>query len=545
MSVTVYRSNTIITLDPACPTATAIAVRDGRILHVGDARDVLDLVREIPHVINDDYLDDVIVPGFIEAHGHLFGDGALCHYAWLGFDDRRRADGRTAQGCQYVSEVIDRLREEVSQHEGDDPVFGFGFDPVFHDGRTLTRHDLDAVSADVPVLVMNASGHIAYANSAHLARQDITSATTDPGVIKDASGEPVGEFHETALALVLANTKILGQNAERAVRDGASLARQAGCTTASDLALFAAGPAFETYRNVANGEDFPVRVVYSPHIGDMSRVFSSDDLLAHVTRLREESTDRFFCGPLKWTADGSIQGFTAALRWPGYCGDSDHAYLILDADTLIEQVTPYHRAGFQAAIHTNGDEATEQALRAIEHILTEHARPDHRHRLEHCQMASRSMFDKMARLGVGANLFANHIYYWGDIHRTRTMGADRARRMDAAATALAAGVVISLHSDHPVTPVDPLFSMWCAVNRVTRSGHVLGPHDRITAAEALQAVTLGSAYLIHRDDELGSLEVGKWADFTVLGDNPLTVDPMTLKDIPVRGTVVAGRRTSE
>ena len=160
-------------------------------------------------------------------------------------------------------------------------------------------------------------------------------------------------------------------------------------------------------------------------------------------------------------------------------------------------------------------------------------------------MASRSMFDKMARLGVGANLFANHIYYWGDIHRTRTMGADRARRMDAAATALAAGVVISLHSDHPVTPVDPLFSMWCAVNRVTRSGHVLGPHDRITAAEALQAVTLGSAYLIHRDDELGSLEVGKWADFTVLGDNPLTVDPMTLKDIPVRGTVVAGRRTSE
>ena len=129
MSITVYRSNTIITLDPSCPTATAIAVRDGRILHVGEAADVLALVRDVSHVVNEDFLDDVIVPGFIEAHGHLFGDGALCHYAWLGFDDRRRADGGVAKGSHHVSEVIERLREEVALHEGDDPVFGFGFDP--------------------------------------------------------------------------------------------------------------------------------------------------------------------------------------------------------------------------------------------------------------------------------------------------------------------------------------------------------------------------------------------------------------------------------
>ena len=155
-------------------------------------------------------------------------------------------------------------------------------------------------------------------------------------------------------------------------------------------------------------------------------------------------------------------------------------------------------------------------------------------------MASRAMLRTMANLGVGANLFSNHIYYWGDIHRTITMGPDKARRMNAAKSALAEGVVISLHSDHPVTPVNPLFTMWCAVNRRTRSGYVLGPEECLTPLEALEAVTLGSAYLLGRDDELGSIEVGKFADFTVLAQNPLDVAPMALGDIAVVGTVVGG-----
>ena len=150
------------------------------------------------------------------------------------------------------------------------------------------------------------------------------------------------------------------------------------------------------------------------------------------------------------------------------------------------------------------------------------------------------MLRTMATLAVGANLFSNHIYYWGDIHRSKTMGPDKARRMNAARSALAEGVAISLHSDHPVTPVNPLFTMWCAVNRRTRSGHVLGEEERLTPSQALEAVTLGSAYLLHQDHELGSIEVGKHADFTVLSENPLEVEPMMIKDIGVIGTVVGG-----
>ena len=182
-------------------------------------------------------------------------------------------------------------------------------------------------------------------------------------------------------------------------------------------------------------------------------------------------------------------------------------------------------------------------LAAIERILISSPRPDHRHRLEHCQLASRAQFKKMAALGVGVNLFSNHLFYWGDTHRTKTAGPDKARRMNAARSAIDAGVTFSIHSDAPVTPVAPLFTMWCAVNRQTRSGFVLGEYEQLTAREALEAMTMGSAKLLHIDDKAGSIEVGKWADFTVLAENPLEVEKYSLKDIAVLATVVNGNVT--
>jgi predicted amidohydrolase YtcJ len=139
------------------------------------------------------------------------------------------------------------------------------------------------------------------------------------------------------------------------------------------------------------------------------------------------------------------------------------------------------------------------------------------------------------------NLFANHVYYWGEQHRAITMGPSRALRLDACASALDAGVPLAIHSDTPVTPVDPLFTMWCAVNRLTPSGRVLGEGERITAEQALHAVTLGAAYTLKLDHAIGSIDVGKFADFAVLADNPLTVDPVAIKDIAVHATVLGGR----
>ena len=147
----------------------------------------------------------------------------------------------------------------------------------------------------------------------------------------------------------------------------------------------------------------------------------------------------------------------------------------------------------------------------------------------------------MKALGLCVNLFANHLYYFGDKHYEVTVGPDRAERMNACGTAIALGVPLAIHSDTPITPLGPLFTAWCAVNRRTESGRVLGPAERISVDAALRAITLGAAYTMKMDHEIGSIAVGKWADFAVLADDPLAVAAESLKDVGVEGTVLAGR----
>jgi predicted amidohydrolase YtcJ len=185
--------------------------------------------------------------------------------------------------------------------------------------------------------------------------------------------------------------------------------------------------------------------------------------------------------------------------------------------------------------------ATEMALDAIEAVLAEAPRRDHRHTLQHAQMADAAQFRRMAALDVCANLFSNHIFYWGDAHYAVTMGPDRAERMDACGTTIRCGVPFAIHSDAPITPIGPLFTAWCAVNRLTSSGRVLGAGERIPVQDALRAITLGAAYTLKMDDVIGSVEVGKLADFAVLEDDPLEMPPEKLKDVRVWGTVLGGQ----
>ncbi len=537
----IYVANAIITLDPNRPFAEAVAVRDGKVLHVGSLAEIEGYLASGDYVIDRQFVDATLTPGFIEAHGHLFGDGSVCDFPWVGFDDRVRADGTIDPGCKTIADVVDRLRRDVDRAlAGDKTLLGFGFDPTFHDGRPLLAHDLDQVTQELGVIVMNASGHLCYANSFQMQYNGVNASTVAPGVMVDLHGNPTGEFHETAMGLVLAKANILGTTPTKATWNGGRLAQLAGCTTMSDIGMVTLGAGFDAFRSAVAEEDFPVRVAFSPNMNKLRELLSLSERIELARKLRSEDTERCFMGPLKWLADGSIQGFTGKLGWPGYCGGEDHGFLILDEEAVVEEVTPFHNEGFQAAVHTNGDEATAVVLRAIERIVIANPRPDHRHRLEHCQLASRAQFQKMAALGVGVNLFSNHLYFWGDTHRTKTVGPDKARRMNAARSALDAGVTFSIHSDAPVTPVGPLFTMWCAVNRQTRSGFVLGEYEQLTALEALQAMTLGSAKLLHIEDKLGSIEVGKWADFTVLEESPLEVNKLAIKDISVLATIVGG-----
>ena len=267
---------------------------------------------------------------------------------------------------------------------------------------------------------------------------------------------------------------------------------------------------------------------------------SPEAVAARVAELRGRSTDKLRLGAVKLMADGSIQGYTGRLKWPGYVTGHPNGIWNTAPDQLREQIVHLHREGVQMHIHVNGDEASEAALDALEEAQARHPRLDHRHTLQHCQMADEAQFRRMAALGACVNLFANHIWYFGDQHYERTVGPERAMRLNACASALRHGVPLAIHSDAPVTPMGPLHVAWCAANRLTPSGRVLGEAQRIPVAAALHAITLGAAYTLKLDGEIGSVEVGKKADFAVLGEDPVSVPAAQLRDVPVLGTIVGG-----
>jgi predicted amidohydrolase YtcJ len=246
-------------------------------------------------------------------------------------------------------------------------------------------------------------------------------------------------------------------------------------------------------------------------------------------------------GAVKLWQDGSIQILTAALTEPYYNRPSEEGFYIMSQERLNELVGKYHQKGMQIAVHANGDAAISSVIEAFENACDKQPARDHRHMIIHCQLATQAHIRKMKQLGIVPSYFPNHIYYWGDRHISKFLGPDRAARIDPLNSTISAGLIFSLHSDHSVTPVDPFFSMYCAANRMTRDGRLLGPDETITPMAALKAYTMDAAYCSFEEHMKGSISDGKLADFCVLSENPLNIDPERIKDIRVEATVVGGK----
>ena len=539
MTTTIYRARKILTMNPRRPEATHVAVRDGRVLGTGAPED---LAGWGEHELDGRFADKVIVPGFVEGHCHSW-EGAAWEDTYVGFFDRMAPDGVVHPGLKSIDEVVERFRAaETRLSDPGKAAMGWGFDPIFFGGRRMVAADLDRVSATRPVLLMHQSGHMVNVNSELLRRAGISRDTDVQGLVRNAEGDPTGELQGPALLAIAyraaGKRRFLDMGGSDALWRFAHSALRAGVTTATDLANELPEETVTEQVAVTAREDYPLRIVPAFFAGARP----PDEGVDWVKSLVPRSQERLRYGLVKLVADGSIQGFTARMKWPGYYnGHENGLWYIEPREELPRTLGTYHRAGLQVHVHTNGDEATEAAIDAIEAVLREHPATDARFTLQHCQMAHDAHFRRMARLGICANLFANHLYYWGDQHVALTMGPERAERMDATGTAKRLGVPFSIHSDAPVTHLAPLFTAWCAVNRLTASGRVLGPAERLTVAEALHAVTLGAAYTLKLDTEIGSIETGKRADFAILEDDPLSVDPAALKDITVWGTVVGGR----
>jgi hypothetical protein len=545
---TVYPARQIITMNPMQAHATHVAVRDGRVLAVGTLADMQGWGE---FALDTRFADKVLMPGLVEGHCHL-KEGSMWDFAYLGWFDRRDPQGKVWSGLRSMEAVVARLAEVAAQMDAEgrpetEPLIAWGFDPIYFGGERMTVDHVDRASARRPIVIGHANGHLMNVNSVMLGVAEITRDNEVEGVVRfqggALDGEPTGELQEpAAMFLVLrkiGNAGLLAPLTEDGVRSFARLACLQGVTTATDLVNKLTENDTTVLEKVTQDEGCSVRIL--PAFQAFHGTHGAPLGAEHVKSLMPRNTDRLRYGLVKMMLDGSIQGFSARLRWPGHFNGAPNGIWVTAPAQYETDFETYHRAGLTIHTHTNGDEASEVAINAIERVLTRAPRADHRHTLQHGQMIDAPLFRRMAALGLCANLFANHIWYWGDQHYEMTMGPDRANRLDACGSALAAGVALSIHSDAPVTPLGPMHVAWCAVNRVTPKGRVLGESERLSVPQALHAITLGAAWTLKLDHEIGSIECGKRADFCVLEDDPLAIDPAKLKDVRVWGTVLSGR----
>ncbi|GHB17320.1 amidohydrolase [Salinicola rhizosphaerae] len=536
MSLRIYSAQRILTMNPTLPEATHIAVRDGRVLGVGPLDELQDLGE---YTLDERFAGKVILPGFVEGHSHAL-EGVLWEYAYAGYFPRQDPAGHTWPGLTDIASLQNHLRRQIAELPAAAPLIAWGFDPIYFPDRRLDRNDLDAIDAERPIVVIHANLHMMTVNGAMLRQSGLEARAEIEGVMTFGDGEPNGELREMAAMFAIFDTLGIdlfdrGSEPETLVRY-AKIAQRHGVTTLTDLYNPLSETGVESMLATCARADVPMRL--APAMSALT--YTAEVGIERVVDCRESSTDKLHFGLVKLMTDGSIQGYTARLNWPGYHDGKPNGMWNAEPERLTDIVQRYHQAGLQLHIHTNGDEAVDLMLDAIESAQELWPRPDHRHTLQHCQIINQAQMKRAARLGVCLNMFANHLYYWGDIHRERTLGFERSQRLEPLASADRLGIPIAAHCDAPVTPLSPLFTAWCTVARQTASGKTLGAHEALDVARALKLITLDAAYTLKLDDRIGSLEVGKFADMAILDEDPRDVPLEQLPHLHVAATMVGG-----
>jgi predicted amidohydrolase YtcJ len=507
---------------------TAVAIHDGTIVAVGGDADVAAFRRPGMRVI--DAGGRTVLPGFIEPHNHMVGYGT----ALIGVDARTPPN-------ETIADIVARVRKAAAGLPPQRWILGRGYDDTgLRDMRHPTRRDLDQASSEHPIVIWHNSGHLTVANSRALALAGITAATPDPpgGRVGrfEGSAEPDGVLYEAPAQTMV--TRLIPEYNAAELADAFRRAQdeflRQGVTTIHDahVSRLRGIDILDVYKKMHVSGDLKLRV----------NMFVQWDYLKELdfAPVPGSGDDMLRVAGCKIVSDGSIQGITAALREPYYCNEGEKGWLIYEQAELDEMVLTLHRRGYQIAIHANGDAAIDSVLLAYERALRALPKPDHRHRIEHCQVCHPEHLERIAHLGVIPNFFANHVYYWGDRHRDRFLGPDRVKVLDPVGSAFRAGIRPMLHSDCPVTPVSPLFCVQSAAARMTSSGKVLNDPERVAVREALSTVTANAARGAFEERRKGTVAVGKLGDLVILGADPLKEAKYEIGKIPVAATIVGG-----
>ena len=527
----------ILTMNDDAMRADALAQKDGTIIGVGPVDDVMALQGPETEII--DLQGRTMIPGFVDAHGHVFMIGVQALSANL---------LPAPDGAVNDIPTLQRVMREFAQAQPDRVnaaglILGFGYDDAqLVEQRHPTRDELDAVSTEIPVYAIHQSGHLGVANSKALELAGITADTPDPagGVIRrrEGSTEPNGVLEENAATVVIGG--LLGgldENANRAIfRAGIELIASFGYTTAQEGRSIPA--VANLMQAVASEEGLDIDVVTYPDV-----LVDRDFILAHHTR---DYKDRFRVGGAKLTIDGSPQGFTALRDRPYFKPPeglrADYAgYASASGGQVFDAVDWAFANDVQILVHANGEGASDMLIGAIDTATQTHGRADRRPVLIHGQFMREDQVDAYNRLDVFPSLFPMHTFYWGDWHRDRTVGPAASDNISPTGWVRERGMMFSSHHDAPVAFPDSMRILDATVTRRSRSNDIIGPAQRVDVITGLKSLTIWPAYQHFEEDRKGSLEVGKLADLVILSDDPTAVDPETLDTIRIMETIKEGR----
>lgn len=529
---TIFIGDNIISMDGS--EITAVAITKDRITATGSSEDLLETKGELTRIV--ELGDRALLPGFIDAHGHIAMQARILNYVNL--------SSPPVGPVENIGDLQRLLRDYITENEipSGQWVIGYGYDDsLLAEQRHPTRDDLDEVTTDHPIFVIHVSAHLAVLNSAGLVERSIDMDTPDPsgGVIRRRQGTqtPNGVLEETAAQSIMIELLMADRTGfSEKVRAALLLYASYGITTAQDggTSLLDVN---ET-RQSAVQEPLPIDLVSYLHIG----LLNAEQQAALKA---DEYAGGFRVGGVKFVLDGSIQAKTGYLADPYLLvpeGQSQdyRGYPMMQPETYNQLVAPFLKRGVPVLTHANGDAAIEMMLDGVEQALEGSDVSDHRTVIIHALMARDDQLDRAAKLGVMPSFYSVHPYFWGDWHR-QLLGEERADRISPTRSALSRNIPITIHNDSPVVPPDMMRLLWITVNRETRSGDILGPDQRLTVMEALYAMTQGAAYQYFEEETKGSITPGKQADLVILSENPLLIDPSRLKDIEIVETIARGK----
>ena len=539
--ITIYHAKEIVTLDEKVASANAVSVKSDRVMAIGSLDDLIE--RNPDASINRQFQNDVIVPGFIEHHIHPFLSAITMNAEIISIEGWDLPNNQSIAYRDRDS-YIQRLSEIEENMKSDSPLITWGFHHYFH--GDLSREDLDRISKDRPILVMHRSYHEFILNTPALEYFDISQEFIES---LDEEARAYADFdrgHFSEQGMISVFPKLLRYLGKpEYLLSGLQLTEdylhQNGVTMIANPGAWLIKSIQDAKNLILGDESTPFRSFFIPSALILSEDHDVPELVEEAKKLLKWGGGKveYLPNRIKLFADGAMYSQNMVLS-EGYLDGHQGAWLMQEG-LYRSAFKLFWDEGYQIHIHQNGDEALDLILDVLEENMANNPREDHRTTIVHFGISRADQMDRVKSLGAIISANPYYVTALSDLYSKKGLGPERALEMVRLGDVDRAGIRFGLHSDMPMAPGSPLVLMHAAVNRINFANEVAGPKQRVSPLAALKGVTLDAAYIMGLEDDYGSISEGKLANFTILSENPLSVNPQTIKDIEIKATIVEGK----